>query len=162
MTLVYFNSNSEYIINMQGALFGLNCTQKIFLYGSLLMPTIIVILFPNLLKILIMTQLFYIIAICIYVNFFSLEKSYYPYYSLELLNISKQIKKGRELCISAFLLITIYGILIIKIGKIILPHFINLGESSRTYTWIVIILSLINPFLEEIYWRLFLLKVKLI
>ena len=126
------------------------------------MPTLITLFFPSILKILILTQFFYIIAILIYINFLSLEKSYYPYYSSELSNISKQLKKGRELGLSAFLLITIYGILIIKIGKIVLPHFINLGESSRTYTWIVILLSLINPLLEEIYWRLFLLKVILV
>ena len=73
--------------------------------------------------------------------------------------MGKQLKKGRELAISAFLLITIYGILIIKVGKVVLPHFINLGESSKTYTWAVVILTLINPLLEELYWRLFLLKV---
>lgn len=33
-----------------------------------------------------------------------------------------QIEKGYGLAISAYLLITVYGILILKIGKIVLPH----------------------------------------
>ena len=48
-------------------------------------------------------------------------------------NIKNQIKKGKELAISAFLLITIYGIIIIKIGKIKLPHLINLERTSDEY-----------------------------
>jgi membrane protease YdiL (CAAX protease family) len=69
------------------------------------------------------------------------------------------VKKGKELAISAFLLITIYGIIIIKIGKITLPHLINLGAGSHEYYVVSIILSLINPLTEELYWRLFLQKV---
>lgn len=76
--------------------------------------------------------------------------------------MGRQLKKGKELGVSAFLLITIYGIIIIRIGKLVLPHFINLGEESHAYFWVCILLSLINPFLEEIYWRLFLLKVSLL
>ena len=113
---------------MEGGLFGLSRAQKTYLYTSQLIPTLIVLFFPNLLKILVLTQMFYILIILIYVQFLSLEKSYYPYYSSELTNIQKQVKKGRELSISAFLLITIYGFIIIKIGKITLPHLINLGE----------------------------------
>ncbi len=92
------------------------------------MPTLIVLFFPNLLKILAFTQLFYIATIYIYVVHMSIEKSFYPYYSSELTTMGKQLKKGRELAISAFLLITIYGIIIIKVGKLSLPHLINLGE----------------------------------
>ena len=66
---------------MEGGLFGLSKTQKAFLYSSQLVPTMIVLFCPNLLKILIFSQVFYIAVIYIYVRFLSLEKSYYPYYS---------------------------------------------------------------------------------
>jgi hypothetical protein len=82
------------------------------------------------------------------VKHLSLEKSYYPYYASERANLKNQIKKGKELAISAFLLITIYGILIIKIGKITLPHLINLGAESHQYYWVSIVLSFINPLSE--------------
>jgi hypothetical protein len=66
---------------MEGGLFGLSKIQKAFLYSSQLVPTLITLFFPNLLKILIFTQIFYILAIYIYIKHLSLEKSYYPYYS---------------------------------------------------------------------------------
>ena len=119
-------------------------TQKGFLYLTQLIPTIITILFPNLIKILLLTQIFYLLSIYLYVKHLSLEKSFYPYYASERTNLKSQIKKGRELAISAFLLITIYGIIIIKIGKITLPHLINIGLESHQHYWISIILSLIN------------------
>ena len=57
---------------MEGGLFGLSMTQKCYLYGSQLIPTIITLLVPDLLKILLFTQLFYIAAIYIYINHLSL------------------------------------------------------------------------------------------
>jgi membrane protease YdiL (CAAX protease family) len=125
-------------------------------------PTLITLLFPSLLTILLLTQLFYVVVIVVYVQFLSLEKSYYPYYSSELTNTAKQLRKGKELGISAFLLITIYGIIILKIGKIALPHLINLGTTADTYIWAIVLLALLNPLLEELFWRLFLLKVPLV
>ena len=119
--------------------------QKSFLYCSQLVPTVITVFFPNLIRILLFTQIFYLLAIYLYIKHLSLEKSYYPYYASERTNLSNQFKKGKELAISAFLLLTIYGILIIKIGKITLPDLINLGEGSHEHFWVSIVLSLINP-----------------
>lgn len=38
-----------------------------------------------------------------------------------------QVQKGLALSLSAFLLITVYGIIFIKIGKVALPTEVNLG-----------------------------------
>jgi hypothetical protein len=66
---------------MEGGLFGLSKVQRTYLYASQLVPSLITILFPNLLKILFFTQIFYCAAIYFYVHVLSLERSYYPYVS---------------------------------------------------------------------------------
>ena len=48
--------------------------------------------------------------------------------------------------------------IIIRIGKVVLPHLINLGTQTQKYYWACVLLSLINPLSEEVYWRLFLQK----
>ena len=61
--------------------------------------------------------------------------------------------------ISAFLLITVYGVIFIKIGKVALPTQVELGDRFY-HDWLaLIILFLVNPFIEEWFWRLFLPKV---
>ncbi len=62
---------------------------------------------------------------------------------------------------SAFLLITIYGIIFIKIGRVALPSHVDLGNKMQHEVWVFVILCLINPVLEEWFWRLFLPKVPL-
>lgn len=64
--------------------------------------------------------------------------------------------------ISAFLLITIYGIIFMKIGKVVLPASVDLGTRFQHDWWAFAILCLINPVLEECFWRLFLTKVCII
>lgn len=45
----------------------------------------------------------------------------------ELSRLREQIHKGMVLGISAFLLIMVYGIIFIKIGRVALPDKVNLG-----------------------------------
>lgn len=76
-------------------------------------------------------------------------------------SLRQQIHKGLVLAISAFLLITIYGIIFIKIGKVALPSKVSLGTRFKHDWWAFLILCLINPIIEEWFWRLFLPKVSL-
>jgi len=50
--------------------------------------------------------------------------------------------------ISAFLLIMVYGIIFIKIGKVALPDKVNLGTHFQDELWGFLLLCLINPVLE--------------
>jgi hypothetical protein len=58
-----------------------------------------------------------------------------------------QKEKGLSLAISAFLLITIYGILFLKIGRVAMPHKIHVGEIVMDHLWAFGLLLLINPLL---------------
>jgi hypothetical protein len=49
--------------------------------------------------------------------------------------------------ISAFLLITVYGVIFIKIGKVALPTSVHLGERFYQDWWALIILFIANPFI---------------
>ncbi len=57
---------------MEGGLFGLNNTQKMFLYFSQILPTIIILFNNDIVHILLTIQFLYVIAIWIYVKFLSL------------------------------------------------------------------------------------------
>lgn len=57
---------------MEGGVFGLTTSQKSFLYLTQLVPTLITVIFPSLIKILFFTQIFYILVIYIYVQHLSL------------------------------------------------------------------------------------------
>lgn len=57
---------------MEGGVFGLSLQQKGYLYASQLVPTVITLLFPDLLSILLYTQIFYPAAIFLYIRFLSL------------------------------------------------------------------------------------------
>ena len=66
----------------------------------------------------------------------------------ELNKLKWQIHKGFVLGFSAFLLITVYGILFMKIGRVALPHTINLGPRFHSEWWVFVILCIMNPILE--------------
>lgn len=106
---------------MEGGLFGLTQCQMIFLYINQLIPTLIVIMVPDLVESLFLTQVFYVLATFVYIKFVSIEKSFFPYLLNELNRLKWQLNKGFILGFSAFLLITIYGALFLKIGKVVLP-----------------------------------------
>ena len=108
---------------------------------------------------MVITQIFYVVVSDAYIRWLSLEKSYFPYLSSELGKLKWQVEKGMVLGISAFLLITIYGIIFMKLGKVVLPHSVHLGHTFLLYWPMLMVLSVINPILEEWYWRLFLPKV---
>jgi len=55
--------------------------------------------------------------------------------------------------------LTFYSILILKLGRVVLPKHLDFGEVSREWWPAFLLLSLVNPVLEEWYWRLFLPKV---
>jgi membrane protease YdiL (CAAX protease family) len=70
-----------------------------------------------------------------------------------------QCEKGLSLSVSAFLLLTIYSILILKLGRVVLPKHLDFGETSHHWWPLFLLIIIINPVLEEWYWRLFLPKV---
>lgn len=65
----------------------------------------------------------------------------------ELNKLKWQFHKGFILGFSAFLLITIYGILFLKIGRVVLPHSVDLGTRFHSQWWAFLILCIINPIL---------------
>jgi hypothetical protein len=91
----------------------------------------------------------------VYIKFLSIEKELYPYLFYENNKIDKQKEKGLSLAVSGFLLITIYGILFLKIGRVALPHTIHVGENVLNHIGVFALLLLINSLLEEWFWRLF-------
>jgi hypothetical protein len=54
---------------------------------------------------------------------------------------------GLALGFSAFLLIVVYGIIFLKIGKVVLPSSVNLGTQFKHDAWIFIVLCFLNPIL---------------
>lgn len=66
----------------------------------------------------------------------------------ELNKFKQQVHKGLVLGFSAFMLITVYGVLFIKIGRVVLPTSVNLGSKFKHDLWAFMVLCLINPFLE--------------
>lgn len=58
-----------------------------------------------------------------------------------------QREKGAALAISGFLLITIYGVLFLKLGRVVLPHTIHVGENVTHHYLILGLMLLINPLL---------------
>lgn len=58
-----------------------------------------------------------------------------------------QKDKGMALAISAYLLITVYGIVFFKLGRVVLPHELHVG-SNVVDNWVLLaVLILINPLL---------------
>jgi membrane protease YdiL (CAAX protease family) len=104
-------------------------------------------------------QLLYVVTSLSYIKLISKEQEMAPYLINELRSIRLQCQKGLSLGLSAFLLLTIYTIIILKLGKIILPKHLDFGEASRNFWPAFLIIGAINPILEEWYWRLFLPKV---
>jgi hypothetical protein len=70
-----------------------------------------------------------------------------PYLINEFRKIRYQVEKGLTYGFSAFLLIVVYGIIILKLGRIVLPKQIKLGEASNTYWPLFILVTLTNPIL---------------
>jgi membrane protease YdiL (CAAX protease family) len=107
-----------------------------------------------------MVEAFYLVSSCAYIQFMSIERSHTPYKFNEQLNkVREQVQRGLSLGFSAFLLIVVYGIIFIKIGKVVLPSSVNLGTKFKHDIWIFVVLCFLNPILEEWFWRLFLPKV---
>jgi hypothetical protein len=59
---------------MEGGLFGLNSTQKSYLYISQLIPSLIVLFNHNLITILAFLQIFYALSSFLYIKYLSIEK----------------------------------------------------------------------------------------
>lgn len=57
------------------------------------------------------------------------------------------MEKGGSLGFSAFLLVTIYGVIIMKIGKVVLPGSIELGLETHGHVVACLLLACINPLL---------------
>lgn len=148
---------------MEGGLFDLDNSQKIFLYCAHFLPVIItyitLTLYNDLLTASIVVQLFYVVTSMMYIRLISKEQEMAPYLINELRSIRLQCQKGLSLGLSAFLLITIYTIIILKLGRVVLPKHLDFGEVSHHYWPIFLIVGVTNPILEEWYWRLFLPKV---
>ena len=66
-----------------------------------------------------------------------------------------QRQKGLALAVSAYLLITVYGVGFVKIGRVVLPHVVHVGDFVRGHWVALLVLLLVNPVLEEWFWRLF-------
>ncbi len=66
-----------------------------------------------------------------------------------------QKEKGLALAVSGFLLITVYGVLFLKIGRVAMPHTVHVGTFVIEHWGVFTLLLLINPLLEEWFWRLF-------
>jgi hypothetical protein len=92
--------------------------------------------------------MFYIISSIIYIKFFSKEGGIAPYTMNELRKVEYQVKKGLHLGISAFLLIILYSMLIIKLGRVHLPKHLHIGKLSATYWYLYIPVVILNPILE--------------
>lgn len=58
-----------------------------------------------------------------------------------------QKDKGMALAISAYLLITVYGIAFFKLGRVVLPHKLHVGQNVVDNWALLAILVLINPLL---------------
>lgn len=105
-------------------------------------------------------QVFYVASSLLYIKLISKEQEIAPYLINELRSIHLQCQKGLSLGLSAFLLLTIYSIIILKLGRVVLPKHLDFGEESRTYWPAFLLVGVVNPILEEWYWRLFLPKVR--
>ena len=57
---------------MEGGLFGLSDSQKVFLYLSQLVPSLIILFLPDLIESMLLTQIFYILASYVYIRFMSI------------------------------------------------------------------------------------------
>lgn len=148
---------------MQGGLFGLSTPQKTYLFICEISPAVITALSlyytADYLVVSILIQLFYILSSFIYIKHFSKEGEIAPYTMNEFRRMDFQIKKGLHLGTSAFLLITLYSILIIRLGRVHLPKHLEIGKLSSEYWYLYLPVIILNPILEEWFWRLFLPKV---
>lgn len=137
---------------MQGGLFGLSLPQKTYLLACELTPAIITTLSlyhtNDYLITSILIQLFYILSSLIYVKFFSKEGELAPYLMNEFQRTEFQVKKGLHLGTSAFLLITLYSILIIKLGRVHLPKHLDIGRVSSQFWYGYVPITVLNPILE--------------
>jgi hypothetical protein len=150
---------------MFGGLFGLDYRQRVFLQVSQLSPTILTLIFLYLTHDALVTTLSiqlltFVLSPIIYIKYLSKEREIKTYFFNELVNKSDQIRVGLSGFLGAFVLpFTMYLFIYEFRYESLLSMKIPIVENSPIYIFFLcFFLAIINPILEEIYWRLFLFK----
>ena len=129
----------------------MSISQKTYLLFCELSPAIITALSlyytGDYLVVSILIQIFYLTSSLIYIRLFSKEGEITPYTMNEFRRVDFQVKKGLHLGTSAFLLITLYGIITIKLGRVHLPKHLDIGKLSSMYWYLYLPVIILNPIL---------------
>ncbi|CAK90055.1 unnamed protein product (macronuclear) [Paramecium tetraurelia] len=148
---------------MLGGLYGLNFKQHSYLFMCLIIPSLITGLglfyIDEALTTLCVLQFFYVVIPAIYIKFLSKEGELRAYLINELEGRQEQIKRGLSLFRSAFGMVLLSLIFTYYWEEEIMDYLkIPLLEHPAYIGAFMLVLIICNPFLEEWYWRLFLMK----
>ena len=145
-------------------LFGLQRNQKMYLHGALLAPAFVVwlVLFQSkdgLTALLALQLICYLLAPFIYIRYLSKEREIKIYFLNELRNRSEQVRNGFWGFVGATgILFSMYFFIYEFRYPMLMSLDIPITINAPYLITFAIFFIFVNPVLEELFWRLFMLK----
>ena len=145
-------------------LFGLQRNQKVFLHGALLAPAVVVwlVLFQSkdgLTALAALQTICYVLAPLLYIRYLSKERELRIYFLNELRNRSEQVRNGFWGFVGANgILFSMYFFIYEFRYSMLMSMEIPIQSNIYYMVAFTALFVFVNPVLEELFWRLFMLK----